>query len=274
MLNSMTHVIDIVTDTPEGNQMKKKILLTFLLAIFLVSIIFGATIQVQAYSEWTLKIDGAVSNPTTLTISELMAQPKSSIYGEIYCYGVFVTAGNWTGVSLHVLLGKVEPDVGAKSVGFSASDGYMRDISMTDAVRDDVIIAYEMNGQPLVETLRLVLPGANGDRWVSMVNQITVSTNLASYMQSTSFTNFNPQTLGRIPTRLPSPAPKPTPTPPPSPTPQPQPTPSPSPVSPTPTPPTTNSNPKPFPTFFIVTGVALAAFTSTGLVVGFKKRKR
>jgi hypothetical protein len=254
--------------------MKKNFLLTLLLAVTLVSGIFGATIQAQVYSEWTLRIDGTVSNPMTLTISELMTQTKTSVYGEIYCYGAFVTAGNWTGVSLHALLDMAEPEVGAMSVRFSASDGYTRDISMTDAFRDDVIIAYEMNGQPLVESLRLVLPGANGDRWVSKIDQIMVSTNSVSYTQFSSPTDFNPQTLGRIPVRLPSPSPQPTPTLQPTPTPQPQQTPSLSLVSPTPTPPTTNSSPEPFPIVLIITGVTLAAFASTGLVVGFKKRKR
>jgi DMSO/TMAO reductase YedYZ molybdopterin-dependent catalytic subunit len=254
--------------------MKRKILLTLLLAITLASVIFGATIPAKASSEWTLRIDGAVSNPIALTMSELIAQPKRFVYGEIYCYGAFVTAGNWTGVSLTALLDRVEPDIGAMSVRFSASDGYTRDISMADAMRDDVVIAYEMNGQPLAETLRLVLPGANGDRWVSKVNQITVSTNLASYMQSSSYTDFNPQTLGRAPPRLPSPAPKPTTTPQPSPTPQPQQTPSPSPVSPTPTSSTTNSNPETYPAVLVVTVLALGVITCTSLVVGFKKGKR
>jgi len=254
--------------------MKKTILLASLLAITFISIIFGATIQVQASSEWTLEIDGAVSNPIVLTLSELVAQPKSSVYGEIYCYGQFLTAGNWTGVSLHVLLEKVKPDTGAMSMRFSAPDGYMRDISMADAMRDDVIIAYEMNGQPLAETLRLVLPGANGDRWVSMVNQITVGTNLASYTQSAPLTDFNPQTFGRTPTRLPSPAPQPTSTPQPSPTPQPQQTPSPSPVFPTPTHPPTNYSPEPYPMVWVMAGVALVVFSGTGLLIRFKKGKR
>ena len=74
-----------------GVLMKTKIVPALLLAFTLGFICLGSTITARASSEWTLEIDGAVSNPTVLTLSEIMAQPKTTLYGEIYCYGVFVT---------------------------------------------------------------------------------------------------------------------------------------------------------------------------------------
>jgi DMSO/TMAO reductase YedYZ molybdopterin-dependent catalytic subunit len=252
--------------------MKKKAMLTLSLAIILGSIILGSTFSAQAVSEWTLSIDGAVSNPTVLTISEIMAQPQSSVYGDIYCYGNFVTGGNWTGISLRSLFDTVEPDESAMSLRISASDGYSRDISMTEANRDDVIIAYELSGQPLTEVLRLVLPGSNGDRWVSMINHITIRTEPALSTQSAPTANFNTQPpLWRLPTPQPFPTSQPTPTPQPSPTTQPQQTPSPASPSPAPT---TDSSPEPYPTVWVVSGVGLGAFAGTGLAVGWKKRKK
>jgi DMSO/TMAO reductase YedYZ molybdopterin-dependent catalytic subunit len=241
---------------------KKKIFLTLLLILTLGFITSASTIPAQGTSEWTLKIDGAVSNPTILTLNELMAMPTRTVYAEIYCYGVFVTGGNWTGVSLRVLLENVGLDQSAMSVGFYAQDGYTREISLTEAMRDDVIIAYEMNGHPLSETLRLVLPGANGDLWVSMINQMIVSTSSVSTPQSAPSTGFNPP-----PVQQPSPTPQPTLTP------QPQSTPSPS-SAPSSSPPTTNSDPEPFPITWMVTAVATVGVAGTGLIVYFKKRNQ
>jgi DMSO/TMAO reductase YedYZ molybdopterin-dependent catalytic subunit len=245
------------------------------LAITFFSIISALIAPIEASSEWTLSVEGAVTNPFSLTMSELKAQPRTTIYGKIYCYGVFVIAGNWTGVNLRLLLEKAEVDQGAQSVDFYAVDGYSKDISLTDAVRDDVIIAYEMNGQPLNETLRLVVPGANGDRWVSMINKITVSTNLVSYTQSGPLTDFSPRTFGLTPAPLPSPLIQPSPTPPVSPSPQPtQPIKIPSVPSPTPSQVTATSKSDSYQSVWIMTGSILGAAATIGLAISLKKHEK
>jgi len=250
--------------------MKKKLVPALILAFTLGFILLGPTIMVRASSEWTLKIDGAISNPTVLTLSEIMAQSKTTVYGEIYCYGAFVGGGNWTGVSLSLLLDKVGPDESAMSLGFHAADGYAREISITEAMGEDVILAYELNAEPLPETLRLVLPGANGDLWVSMVNQITIGTNPAGTIYTAPWTGF-PEALQPSPIPEQSPTPQPTPTPQPSPTPQPQQTQPSSQAPSSPTPPTTNSILKPDPAVWIVGGSS-AVIIAIGLAINFKKR--
>jgi len=252
---------------------KKKIVPALLLVFTLGFILLGSTITVRASSEWTLRIDGAVSNPTVLTLSEIMAQPKTTVYGEIFCYGAFVGGGNWTGVSLSFLLDKVGPDWSAMSLGFQAVDGYAREISITEAMGEDVILAYEVNGQPLPETLRLVLPGANGDLWVSMVNQIIVGENPAGTIYTSPWTGFNPRVLQPSPVPQQSPSPQPTSTSQTSPTPRPQQTQQPS-QAPLPTSsPTTNSISEPDPAVWIV-GAASATIIVTSLAISFKKRLR
>lgn len=247
--------------------MKKKIFLMLLLVITFGFVTSGSIIAAQGASEWTLNIDGAVSNPVTLTINELMAMPRSTVHADLYCYGRLVASGDWAGVSLRYLLENVGFDEKATSVEFYAEDGYKSDISISDAMGKDVIIAYEINGQLLSETLRLVLPEANGDRWIAMINHITVSTNAPSPVQ--------PATTSII-TDLPS-VPQQSPNPQVTPTPQPQPTPSPSPtLSPSPTPSlvpqTTNSDPESFPITWTVTAVATVAVAGTVFTVYRKKR--
>jgi DMSO/TMAO reductase YedYZ molybdopterin-dependent catalytic subunit len=249
---------------------KKKIFLMLLLAMtlgFLFSMslktsfgfeFYATSIVMEGDSEWTLQIDGAVSHPIALTFNELIAMPRSTVYADLECYGRLVASGNWAGVRLRFVLEKVEFDQQAMSVKFYAEDGYAIDLSITDAMREDVIIAYEKDEELLPETLRLVLPGANGDRWIAMITHIAVSTDAPSPSQFA------------IPIPLiPLPNPQQFPTPQPSPTPQPTPSPSPAPsLSPT----TAHPNPEPFPITWTVTAVATVGVASAGLIVYFKKR--
>ena len=125
-------------------------------------------------SEWTLIVDGAVNEPLNLTLSELVAMPKSTVFAELYCYEKLVTSGSWTGVRLGYILEKVGYYPQATDVTFYAADGYIITLNCTLAMREDVIIAYEIDGIPLLETLRLVVPGENGAFWISMITRATL----------------------------------------------------------------------------------------------------
>ena len=243
--------------------------LGFLLSMFskisFGSEVYATNIEIEGNSEWILQIDGAVSHPINLTLNELIAMPRYTVYAELYCYGKLVTKGNWAGVSLQSVLEKAEFDQQANSVKFGAEDGYGIDISISDAL-GRALLAYEIDEQLLPEKLRLVIPGANGDRWIGLITHITVST---------SATSPNPPATSII--TQPPPQPQQSPTPEPSPTPQPtsspSPDPSPSPAMPT-TPTTTQSNPKPFPITWTVTAVTTVTAVSAGLIVLFKKRSK
>ena len=123
-------------------------------------------------SGWILVIDGSVANPLNFTYEEILAMPKTTVYAELYCVDrpdVFLTRGLWSGVQLGFLLEKAQVLSSAVKVAFYATDGYSSDLPLTTATREDVIIAYELNGQPLQETLRLVAPGKWGYKWVSQL---------------------------------------------------------------------------------------------------------
>jgi DMSO/TMAO reductase YedYZ molybdopterin-dependent catalytic subunit len=137
----------------------------------------GASTGIAASdSERRLLIDGAVSQPLNLTFNELVAMPRNSVYAELYCFGNFVDRGNWTGVRLGLLLEKAGLYKEAENVAFYAEDGYTILLPISTAINENVILAYEKDGQALPETLRLVIPGANGDKWIAMITQIIVGT--------------------------------------------------------------------------------------------------
>ena len=126
-------------------------------------------------SEWSLLVDGFVQRSLNLTFNELVAMPRSTVDAVLYCVDApnySLAKGNWTGVRLGLILEKtgVSPEV--EKVAFYAKDGYTTDLTVKTAMRDDVIIAYERDGKPLPEKLRLVVPGKWGYKWISQVIRI------------------------------------------------------------------------------------------------------
>ena len=256
--------------------MKTKFPQTILLTVTMSLILLGSLSAAFAQTEWSLPVSGEVSNNLSLTVDQLVALPSTIVQADIYCYGVFVTGGDWLGPRLSQILQMAELGSQAESVEFTAEDGYQVTIPLAIAMDENVILAYQLNGEPLAEGLRLVIPEANGNVWIAGINQIIV-TALPSEDPPHAFVlpNFNAQ--GSSPTPTPTtgantPAPSPTPTPVATPTPTPNQTPSPTPsstISPTPTPTPTSED---FPTA-LVAAASGASLIGVGLLVYLKKRK-
>jgi len=131
--------------------------------------------------EWTLSIDGLVDQTLNLSLNDIITLPQTKVNANLYCYGDLVSAGNWFGVELGVLLEKAGLNDEANYIMLVASDGYSTVLDVSIAMQQDVIIAYQLNGQPLPEILRLVLPKENGDKWISLITQITaISTSVST----------------------------------------------------------------------------------------------
>jgi hypothetical protein len=69
-----------------------------------------------------------------------------------------------------VRLGHILEEAGvspqAVKVAFYASDNFTTDLTVTTAMRHDIILAYERDGEPLTENLRLVVPCKWGYKWI------------------------------------------------------------------------------------------------------------
>ena len=227
----------------------------------------GFNIIVQADSEWTLNINGSVSNPKIITLEEIMEMPRTVVSADLYCDGAFVSGGNWVGVRLGCLLETVVFDQEAMFVDFRAADGYAIEISIADALRDDVIIAYDVEDMPLSETLRLVLPEKNGNLWIAAVTNMSVRVSGSSPFQS--HTANDPPVPALSPTPEQSTTPQPTL----APTTQPTatPSPSPSPAS-SPSPQAAHFESEQVPTTLTATATVIFATVCIILAVYFKKR--
>jgi DMSO/TMAO reductase YedYZ molybdopterin-dependent catalytic subunit len=112
-----------------------------------------------------------------------------------------VGTADWTGVPLASLLEEAGVEDGAREVVFRGLDGgveggesqrYERSLRMDDALRGEVLLAYEMNGAPLPPQhgypLRLVVPGWYGMTSVKWLDRITVVERpFAGYQQARGY---------------------------------------------------------------------------------------
>ncbi len=92
----------------------------------------------------------------------------------------------WKGVRLRDLLEKAGLEKDAKHIRFDGLDrpvadstpDFLKSLSLDDVLTDHVLVAYEMNGEPLPFLngfpLRLVVPGWYATYWVKMLNDIEV----------------------------------------------------------------------------------------------------
>lgn len=110
------------------------------------------------YADYTLRIDGLVANPTTLSLAELKAMAKQEQITQHYCIQGWSGVAKWGGTSMGDVLDIVKPLPEAKWVVFysfgDGSDGgrYYDCHKIENMTHALTILAYEMNGEPLNES--------------------------------------------------------------------------------------------------------------------------
>ena len=114
-------------------------------------------------SDWDLRLTGLVDTPTTLTFDELRALPTVEETFDIHCvtkWSKFDT--RWTGVRLTTLMDLAGVQAEATHLIEHAEHGYTTNLALADVRRDDVLVAWAFDGEPLDPEhgypVRLVLP--------------------------------------------------------------------------------------------------------------------
>ncbi len=157
-----------------GNNTKHRILASVIILTFTI-VILTIPQTTSADSRWNLQITTANGTTMGMTYEDLLALPETAVSANLACYGMPINDGDWQGVKLSDILNVAGLDQTVLSIDFGALDGYSVSIPIDTAMRQDVIVAYAMNGFPLSETLRLVIPGANGNVWIAMITRISMS---------------------------------------------------------------------------------------------------
>ncbi len=101
--------------------------------------------------DWRLRVSGLVERPFTLEYDELLAMPATHLTKDFQCVtGWRVPKVKWTGVALHALLDRAGVKPGARALRFTSFDGtYTESLTLDQASRPDVIVAYQMEGKPV-----------------------------------------------------------------------------------------------------------------------------
>ncbi len=148
--------------------------------------------------EYRLQITGMVDSLVEISLAELKSRPKVEIDAGFECGGnraaIFhglIGNARWGGVSLRELLleagiqsAGIEvvfygADMGTENIrDMDAEQNFGRSMHFSDALRSEVMLAYEMNGEPLNmyhgAPVRLIVPGWYGVANVKWLNQIHV----------------------------------------------------------------------------------------------------
>lgn len=131
-----------------------------------------------------LIIDGAVSQPMQLSMSDLQKIPSQSMVIRHVCVEGWAAIVQWGGVRLRDLIALVEPQSSARYVYFTSADGYYNSWDMPSALHPQTLLAYQMNGQPLPKDngapLRLAAPIKLGYKQSKWVTRVTVMNQLPS----------------------------------------------------------------------------------------------
>jgi DMSO/TMAO reductase YedYZ molybdopterin-dependent catalytic subunit len=106
---------------------------------------------VRSRADYRLRVDGLVDTPLDLSFRDLVDMRRVGITRDFQCVtGWRVPDVQWAGVRLRDLLDAADPQSGARAVRFVSFDGaYTESLTMTQARRDDVLVAYELEGEPL-----------------------------------------------------------------------------------------------------------------------------
>jgi sulfane dehydrogenase subunit SoxC len=157
-----------------------------------------------AAAAWRLTVDGDVERTLSLSLEELRARPPVEVAATMECAGngrailspavdsqpwlnEAVGTGLWRGVRLRDVLLDARVGAGAVEVLFTGLDrgveeeveqSYERSLPLTEALRDEVLLAYELNGVPLPPQhgfpVRLLVPGWYGMASVKWLERITI----------------------------------------------------------------------------------------------------
>ena len=99
---------------------------------------------------WRLTTSGLVENPLSLSLAELNALPSVKLTRDFHCVTTWsIKDVVWEGVAFREIarMTGVKPE--AKWVMFRCADGYTAPVPFEDAMVEDSVVAFRMNGRPL-----------------------------------------------------------------------------------------------------------------------------
>ena len=152
---------------------------------------------------YALKIGGLVDSPVSLTYAQVLAHDGESKITTIHCVEGWDVKILWEGVPVTDLLGEAGVKPAAKTVIFRSADGYSTSLPLDYLWKNNILLAYKMNGVPLPEErgfpFQVVAEDKWGYKWAKWVVAIELSDdpNFKGYWESRGY-NANGDHSGPI----------------------------------------------------------------------------
>ena len=135
-------------------------------------------------NSWNLLIKGMVGNPLKLSYEEIKSMSSIEEFVTLECIsnkigGDLTGTALWKGVRLKDILEKSKILPGVKYIVFRCSDGYDVGIPLDKGLKNETILAYEMNLAPLTSKhgfpVRAIVPGLYGmmnPKWITEIELV------------------------------------------------------------------------------------------------------
>jgi len=172
---------------------------TFISEQDLFTLQIGPTPQINT-ADWTLSIKGLVKNEINLNYADILKMPQKTEYATLETIsnpigGSSIGSALWTGVPFKDILEKAGVAEGAIKVVFYCDDGYSTSLTLEEAMQDNVILAYKINGKVLPDVqgypARMVIPDKYGMKWAKWITEIElVDYDFKGYWESRGWSDY------------------------------------------------------------------------------------
>lgn len=127
--------------------------------------------------DWTLDILGLCSKPQKLNWSDLQKLPQTEDTSDFHCVTGWSKLGiRWRGVRFADIAQAAGVGPEAKHIFVRAYDDYSVNVSLSEALKYDVLLVYEADGQPLAREhggpVRMITPQLwawKGAKWIRSI---------------------------------------------------------------------------------------------------------
>jgi DMSO/TMAO reductase YedYZ molybdopterin-dependent catalytic subunit len=144
-----------------------------------------------------LTIDGEVSRPLQLSMTDIQKLPLTSMVIRHVCVEGWAAIVQWGGVRLRDLVALVQPKPNVRYVYFKSADGYYESWDIASALHPQTLMAYKKNGQPLSvdygAPLRLASPvklGYKQSKWVTQIKLVSTLLPAKGYWEDQGYEWF------------------------------------------------------------------------------------
>jgi DMSO/TMAO reductase YedYZ molybdopterin-dependent catalytic subunit len=102
------------------------------------------------YTTWRLEVTGAVEQPWFFSWEEFRTLPRVELVRDFHCVTTWSRFDlRWSGVPFREIAGRAGLRPAARFVIASGGEGYVTNLPLADCMREDVLLADELEGEPL-----------------------------------------------------------------------------------------------------------------------------